>query len=89
VAHHLSAIKRIGTNKKANLRNRQYRAQLRTALRRVREAENTDSIQVSLVNAISTLDRLAGKGIIHANAAARKKSRLYQRIAKLAATPAA
>ncbi len=89
MAHHLSAIKRIKTNKKANLRNRQYRATLRIALRRVREGATIDEKRTQLVLAVSTLDRLAGKGIIHRNAAARKKSSLYHQIAKLASAAAA
>jgi len=89
MAHHLSAIKRIRTNKKANLRNRQYRAALRIALRKVREGATAVEKQSHLTLAISTLDRLASKGIIHRNAAARRKSNLYHQIAKLAAVPAA
>ncbi len=89
MAHHLSAIKRIRTNKKANLRNRQYRASLRIALRRVREGATVDDKKAQLVLAVSTLDRLASKGIIHRNTAARKKSNLYHQIARLAvASPA-
>lgn len=83
MAHHLSAIKRIRTNKKANLRNRQYRATLRIALRRVRDGATLDDKKAELVHAISTLDHLACKGIIHRNTAARKKSNLYHQIARL------
>ncbi len=89
MAHHLSAIKRIRTNKKANLRNRQYRASLRIALRRVREGVTLDEKKAQLLLAVSTLDRLAGKGIIHRNTAARKKSNLSRQIAKLSQATAA
>lgn len=89
MAHHLSAKKRIGTNKKANLRNRQYRASLRIALRKVRDGSNVDEKRANLTLLVSTLDRLAGKGIIHRNTAARKKSNIYRQIAKLAQTASA
>jgi len=82
MAHHLSAKKRIRTSKKANLRNRQYRSVLRTVLRKVRESDTTETRTESLNAAVSTLDRLVLKGILHKNNAARKKSNLYRLIAK-------
>ncbi|MFH0764833.1 MAG: 30S ribosomal protein S20 [Calditrichota bacterium] len=82
MAHYKSAIKRIRTSDKARLRNRQYRSLLRLSLRRVREAENPEQQRESLRKACSVLDRLVGKGIIHRNLAARRKSRLSMMIAK-------
>jgi len=87
MAHHLSAKKRIGTNKKANLRNRQYRTMMRTVLRKVRESVTPEARVQNFALAVSTLDSLVHKGIIHRNNAARKKSNLYRLITK--AAPAA
>jgi len=84
MAHHLSAKKRIRTSKKANLRNRQYRSLLRTVLRKVREGETPEARMQNLRTAVSTLDRLVGKGILHRNNAARKKAHLTQFVAKAA-----
>ena len=85
--HHKSAAKRIKTNKKANLRNREYRAVLRNALRKVAEGGQSPTIDADLRKAAAVLDRLVGKGIIHRNTAARRKSGL-QRLAARAKTEA-
>ena len=81
MAHHKSALKRIKTNRKANIRNRHYRSTMRTALRRVRESESSDERQTTLRQACAILDRLATKNIIHRNTAARRKSRLHRFVA--------
>ncbi len=82
MAHHLSAKKRIRTSKKANLRNRQYRSLLRTVLRHVREDTGVETRKESLNTAISVIDKLVTKGIIHKNTAARRKSGLYRTVTK-------
>lgn len=76
MAHHKSAIKRIRTNEKARLRNKHYRSLMKTAVKKVRLAESKETASANLNNAISILDRLAVKGIIHKNNAANKKSKL-------------
>ncbi|MBM3327979.1 MAG: 30S ribosomal protein S20 [Calditrichaeota bacterium] len=76
MAHHKSAIKRIRTNLKANLRNRHYRSMLRTAIRRVREAGAGEASRGSLAEAYSLIDKLVIKGILHRNTAARRKAHL-------------
>ncbi|MDP8229229.1 MAG: 30S ribosomal protein S20 [Candidatus Electryoneaceae bacterium] len=81
MAHHKSTRKRIKTNRKANIRNRQFRASMRTALRRVRESESNDDRLTNLHQACAILDRLATKKIIHRNTAARRKSRLHRFVA--------
>jgi small subunit ribosomal protein S20 len=82
MAHHLSAIKRIRTNAKANLRNRQYRSMLRTVLRKVHETTDNSSRSANLRQAFSVLDRLVTKGILHRNTAARRKSQLQRLVTK-------
>jgi len=76
MAHHKSAIKRIRTNEKARLRNKFYRSTMKTAIKKVRLAESKEVAQANLNQAISILDRLAAKGIIHKNNAAHKKAKL-------------
>jgi len=78
MAHHNSAIKRIRTSKAANLRNRQYRAQLRAALRIFRESGSGEARLQNLSAAYGVIDRLVHKGVIHRNNAARKKASLYR-----------
>ncbi|MBI2852552.1 MAG: 30S ribosomal protein S20 [Chloroflexi bacterium] len=47
-----------------------------------------DAAQKAVVEAVSTLDKAAEKGIIHANNAARRKSRLIQKLNKAQAPQA-
>jgi len=83
MAYPLSTKKRIRQAKKRNLRNRQYKSQLKTAIRRVDEAQNKDEALKLLTEAISVIDTVAQKGIIHKNTAANKKSRLAKRVKAL------
>jgi small subunit ribosomal protein S20 len=80
-----SAEKRARTNLERRDRNRRDRSRLRTALKKVRGADSTDSARAALRSAESLLDRLARKGVIHANTAARHKSRLHAHVARLGA----
>ena len=82
VANIKSQIKRNRTNEKARLRNKAVRSGLRTSLKKAESAAGTDESAEALKAAISTIDRAATKGVIHKNAAARKKSRLVRRLAK-------
>ena len=43
-------------------------------------AGNADEAKAAAVNAIATLDKAAGKGIIHPNNAARRKARLVKKL---------
>lgn len=72
-----SQIKRIGTNRKATERNKAYKSELRTAIRRVREAVaegNAEQAQTALAYASKKLDKAVSKGVIHKNQAANRKS---------------
>ncbi|MDX1622794.1 MAG: 30S ribosomal protein S20 [Gemmatimonadota bacterium] len=71
-----SAKKRARQNEERRERNRRDRSRMRTALRKVREAEDPETGRERMREAESLLDRLATKGVIHANTAARHKSRL-------------
>ena len=88
MASHDSAIKAHRQNLVRREANRQYRARLRTALRAIRSAiDSGDPARVkdALRETISLVDKMAGKKVIHRNAAARYKSRLARRIAKRSA----
>ncbi len=65
-------------------RNRAQRSALRTALKRVRAATSREQATQAYSAASQLLDRAARKGLIHANNAARHKSRLAAVVAKLA-----
>jgi small subunit ribosomal protein S20 len=85
VANIKSQIKRNRTNEKARLRNKAVRSSLKTAVRKFREAAaagQTEDAHVLLRQASRALDKAAGKGVIHANAAANKKSAMAQAVNK-------
>jgi small subunit ribosomal protein S20 len=68
--------------------NRELRSKLRTALKSIRaaiDAGKTDEAKTALARTYSIVDKMAGKGIIHRNAAGRYKSRLVKRLTKSAA----
>ena len=85
MATHKSALKAHRQNVKRQEHNRQLRTRLRHALRDIRAAIDTNDpaqVQDALRQTISLVDRLAGKGLIHRNTAARYKSRMAGRIAR-------
>ena len=80
-----SQIKRNLQNEKARLRNKAVRSELKTRVKvAVSSAEaGAEETPEALRLAIKRIDKAAAKGVIHKNAAARKKSRLSKRIALL------
>ena len=85
MASHESAVKAHRQSLVKREANRQYRSRLRSALRTIRTAiDSGDPAKVkdALRNTISLVDKMAGKKVIHRNAAARYKSRLASRVAK-------
>ena len=86
MATHASALKAHRQSLANRERNRKYRSQLRSTLKQIRTAIEKDkgAVKTELNQAISLIDRMAGKGIIHRNTASRYKSRLSARYAKTA-----
>lgn len=82
-----SQIKRNKTNEKARLRNKAVRSNLKTRIKNAEAAaaEGSEDSEITLRTAISTIDRAVTKGVLHKNAAARKKSRLVKRLAAVEA----
>ncbi len=67
-------------------RNRAVRSRMRTYIKNADvalAADDTTGAQDIVKKACSEIDRAAGKGVIHTNAAARKKSSLERRVAAL------
>ncbi len=71
-----AAIKWTRQSEKRRLRNVDTKTRLKTLVKKARTS--ADGAAVSL--AVSQLDKAASKGIIHANKAARKKSRLARAV---------
>ncbi|MEY5024424.1 MAG: ribosomal protein [Actinomycetota bacterium] len=81
-----SNIKRIGTNRKAEERNKAVRSELKTAIRAVREAaEGGDkaAAAAALANANRKLDKAVSKGVVHKNQAANRKSAISKKVSAL------
>ena len=81
-----SQIKCIRTNEQARLRNKSVKSALKTAVRRFREAAESGDREAALsaLNVASRqLDKAVGKGVIHANQAANKKSAMALRANQL------
>ena len=77
-----SELKRVRQSRRNNLRNRHYKSMMKTSIKKVMEADKKDAS--SLLNqAISTIDRVCGKGIIHQNRASHHKSKLTQYVNSL------
>ena len=88
MASHESAVKAHRQRVIKRDANRQYRTRLRGALRAIRTAiDSGDPAKVkdALRDTISLVDKMAGKKVIHRNAAARYKSRLAKRVSKRSA----
>ncbi len=88
MASHASALKAHRQNVVRRDRNRQMRSRLRGALRSIRvaiDAKDPAQVMDALRDTISLVDKMAGKKVIHRNAAARYKSRLSSRVSKKSA----
>jgi small subunit ribosomal protein S20 len=86
VANIKSQIKRIGTNEKARLRNKAVKTELKTHVRRVREAVTAgdkEAATTALAAASRKLDKAVSKGVVHENQAANRKSALAKQVAGL------
>jgi small subunit ribosomal protein S20 len=81
VANIKSQIKRNRQNEKRRVRNRTVRTELRTRIKNaLAAAEAGDATGADAVEAMKMIDKAATKGIIHANTASRRKSRLQKRL---------
>jgi small subunit ribosomal protein S20 len=75
-----SQKKRILTNAKAAERNKAVRSELKSRVKTASNATGTEQAETALKAAVKRIDTAATKGVIHKNAAARKKSRLMKKL---------
>jgi small subunit ribosomal protein S20 len=81
-----SNIKRIGTNRKAEARNKAIRSELKTAVRAAREAVAAGDKSVAttaVATAARKIDKAVSKGVLHKNQAANRKSSIAKAAASL------
>jgi small subunit ribosomal protein S20 len=86
VANIKSQIKRNKQNEKAHERNKAVKSNLKTAVRKFREAAeagNKDEAIVLSRDAARKLDKAVSKGVIHKNQAANRKSSIFKKAASL------
>lgn len=93
MANHKDALKRQRQNIKRRAHNRHYRSMMRNRIKRIEGALEEGDIaraEESFPLAVSTIQRIAQKGIIHKKQAARRVARLSKAIynAKQAAADA-
>jgi small subunit ribosomal protein S20 len=81
MAYIKSQIKRNRQNLKAQARNKSVRSELKTRTKTAIEAieSGADDAAALTQAAVRRIDSAASKGVIHKNAAARRKSRLMKR----------
>jgi small subunit ribosomal protein S20 len=82
VANIKSQIKRNKQNEKARLRNKAVKSELKTSVRKFREAAeagNLEEATLAMRAASVKLDKAASKGVIHKNQAANRKSAIAKR----------
>jgi small subunit ribosomal protein S20 len=89
MANTKSAKQRARNSARKAAYNRLHRSRVRTAIKKTRlalMAKDFELAKAELRKAISYLDRAAGKGVIHKNNAARRKSRLMKLYNKMIAS---
>ncbi len=88
MANTQSAQQRIRNSARKAVFNRLHRSRSRTFVKNTEELlakKDLAGAQGAVVQAVSAVDKAAGKGVIHKNKAARIKSRLMKAVAKAAA----
>lgn len=87
MANTRSALKEIRQSEKRRLRNATVRSAVRSAVKSARTALGgtaLDEARATVARTIQSLDKAVTKGVVHKNAAARKKSRLTRQLNALA-----
>ena len=80
-----SAVKRVKVTRKKNLRNRMIKSAMKTKITKFDTAVSAKQADAALLSATQgAVDKAAAKGVIHKNAANRKKARMAKRLAKAA-----
>ena len=84
MANTKSAMKRVSVTKTKNLRNRMITSSMKTAVKKFDAAlvdADQAAVNAAYLEAVSKVDKAAVKGVIHKNAANRKKAQLAVKMA--------
>ncbi len=84
-----SVIKDVKRSRQRQLRNQATKSQIKTFIKKSRTLIATgtaqpEEVSASVAKTVSVIDKAWKRGIIHKNAAARRKSRLMKRAAQTA-----
>jgi len=77
-----SVLKRTRQAEKAAENNQHYISMMKSSIKKVKSAKTKAEAEPLFKAAVATIDKVAGKGIIHKNNAAHKKSTLTEHISK-------
>ncbi len=77
------AQKRMRQNEQARQANKVKRTAMRSAMKKVLQADDAATAAAAMPKAVKKIDKCAKENIIHANNAARKKSQLSKHLADL------
>jgi len=83
LANHKSAMKRTRQSEVRNLRNRNNKSKMKTAIKAIFaaiEGQSVEKAQEALRAAIPVIDRVAVKGTLHKKTTSRTVSRLTKRV---------
>ena len=80
---HPQQIKRECQDIKKRARNVSNMSRLRTQIKTVLELTDKEKAQKEYTKAVSFIDKAAGKGLIHKNTAARRKSQITRHLNSL------
>lgn len=80
---HQSAKKRVRQAAKRRERNHSQRSKMRTLVKKVLDTTDKKEAQAYYREAVSYLDKMAAKGLIHQNKAARRKAKLTKHVNNL------
>jgi small subunit ribosomal protein S20 len=82
VANIKSSIKDIKKSRERRLRNQAAKSRMKTFIKKALVAIQTDAnnAMAAVNEALKIIDKTAAKGVIHKNAAARRKSRLMKKL---------
>jgi small subunit ribosomal protein S20 len=92
LANTKSAQKQIRVSQRKRARNKPVQSQTKTLITKAEElifSGEVEQAQGAVIAAVSSLDKAVGKGILHSNNAARRKSRLMKKLNKAQPQPAA
>ncbi len=80
---HKSAVKRVRQNEKRRQRNQGQLSKMKTLVKKALETTEKEEAEEAFKKASSYLDKMAAKGLVHDNFAARRKSKIAKHVNNL------